>query len=150
MKIAIGSDHAGYVMKTMVVDHLQSRGYEPVDFGTDSEDSVDYPDFAHLVSSAVEGGDFEKGIVICGSGNGVSMSANKHQGIRAALCWIPEIARLARAHNDANILALPARFIDSAIAFEIVDIFFSTVFEGGRHCTRVEKIRLKGTDEPES
>lgn len=140
MKLAIGSDHAGYSLKVFIKDFLVAAGHTPVDFGTDSASSVDYPDYAHIVSDAVERGDFAMGIIICGSGNGVNMTANKHAGIRAALCWIPEIARLARAHNDANMLALPARFIDKALASEIVSTFLNTRFEGGRHCLRVEKI----------
>lgn len=141
IRIAVGSDHAGYLMKEKVKAFLASKGYEPVDFGTNSANSTDYPDYAHAVAYAVERKDFSLGILLCGSGNGVNMTANKHLDIRSALCWTPEIARLARLHNDANILALPARFINDAEMYKIVQIFLSTSFEGGRHCARVEKIR---------
>ncbi len=140
MQIAIGSDHAGYVLKQRVKDHLISLGHELVDHGTHSSESADYPDYAHLVADSVESHEVDFGIVLCGSGNGVSMSVNKHQGIRAVLSWIPEIARLGRAHNDANVLALPARFITEEVALQIVDTFFNTPFDGGRHCGRIEKI----------
>lgn len=142
-KVALGSDHAGFSLKKVVKQHLVSKGYEPVDYGTYSGETSDYSDFAHLVADAVENKTCSFGIVMCGSGNGVSMTANKHQGIRSALCWIPEIARLARKHNDANILALPARFIDEQTARDIVDIFCKQAFEGGRHCSRIEKISIK-------
>jgi len=139
-KLAMGSDHAGYQLK----EELKKSGvldeYDITDFGTDSEDSADYPDFAHPTSKAVENGDFELGILICGSGNGVAMSANKHENVRAALCWNAELAALARQHNDANILCLPSRFIDSETAVEIVSAFLSSEFEGGRHQRRVNKI----------
>ncbi len=138
--IAIGADHAGYTCKQAVVQYLVDKGYHVMDKGTYSSDSVDYPDFVHPVALAVEKGIAEKGIVICGSGNGVAMTANKHQGIRAALCWTEEIARLARQHNDANVIALPARFVDVALALEMVGTFLETPFEGGRHSRRVEKI----------
>ncbi len=139
-KLAIGCDHAGYIMKEKIKAYLVSKGYELVDYGTHSETGTDYPDYAHQVALAVESGSCSFGIVLCGSGNGVNMTANKHQGIRSAICWMPELARLARLHNDANVLALPARFIDESMAKEITDAFFSHSFEGGRHCERVNKI----------
>ena len=138
--IPIGSDHAGYDLKESLKTYLSDKGYEMRDFGCHSSESVDYPDFAHPVASLVEGSLDIKGILICGSGNGISMTANKHQGIRAAISWKAEIAELARLHNDANILVLPARFITDQEAKSIVDIFFSTKFEGGRHQNRVNKI----------
>lgn len=139
-KIAMASDHAGYELKCFIENHLTLKGFEYVDFGTSSEDSCDYPDFAHPCAEAVESGECYPGIAMCGSGNGIAMTLNKHQGIRAALCWTPELARLARAHNNANVLVLPARFIEPEIAVEIVDTFLSTPFDGGRHERRVEKI----------
>lgn len=139
-KIAIGGDHAGFELKEKVKTVLQSHGYEIKDFGTNSTESVDYPDFAHPVATGVEKGEFELGILICGSANGVAMTANKHQGIRAAICWNEELASLARQHNDANILCLPARFLNTAVAEKIVGRFLSSSFEGGRHGRRVEKI----------
>jgi ribose 5-phosphate isomerase B len=138
--IPIGSDHAGYDLKESLKTYLSNKGYEMRDFGCHSSESVDYPDFAHPVASLVEGSLDIKGILICGSGNGISMTANKHQGIRAAISWKAEIAELARLHNDANILVLPARFITEQEAKSIVDTFFSTDFEGGRHQNRVNKI----------
>ena len=138
--IPIGSDHAGYELKESLKSYLSDKGYEMRDFGCHSSESVDYPDFAHPVASLVEGSTDIKGILICGSGNGISMTANKHQGIRAAISWKAEIAELARLHNDANILVLPARFITEQEAKSIVDTFFSTDFEGGRHKNRVNKI----------
>jgi len=138
--IQIGSDHAGYDLKESLKTYLSDKGYEMRDFGCHSSESVDYPDFAHPVASLVEGSSDIKGILICGSGNGISMTANKHQGIRAAISWKAEIAELARLHNDANILVLPARFITEQEAKSIVDTFFSTDFEGGRHQNRVNKI----------
>ncbi len=144
-KLAIGGDHAGYLIKEKVKGHLLSLGYDVTDYGTNSEASVDYSDYAHLVAEAVDRGDYPLGILVCGSGNGVNMAANKHQSIRSALCWIPEIARLARTHNDANILAIPGRFVDENVAIEIVDTFLSHSFEGGRHCNRVNKIPLNPT-----
>ena len=140
MKIAIGSDHAGVRYKTRLVNHLKTEGIEVNDFGPKSEESVDYPDYAHPVAKAVENKEADFGILFCGSGNGINMSANKHQGIRSALCWKKEIAELARLHNNANILALPARFISYEEAEEIVEIFLETKFEGGRHERRVNKI----------
>lgn len=138
--IPIGADHAGFQLKTVVIEHLKKKGYEVEDFGCHSEDSIDYPDFGHPVASKVEGNEGVIGILICGSGNGINMTANKHQGVRSALCWKKEIAQLAREHNNANIIALPARFISEEEALEMVDVFFSTEFEGGRHQRRVEKI----------
>lgn len=138
--IPIASDHAGFELKTKVVDFLRSKGFEVEDFGTYSADSVDYPDFAHKVGSAINNGTYNRGIVICGSGNGVQMTVNKYPNVRCALCWNEEIASLARQHNDANIISLPARFIDEATALRIVDIYLNTPFEGGRHQRRVEKI----------
>lgn len=140
MKIAIGSDHAGFILKQKLIKLLEHRGHQVLDLGCHSEDSIDYPDYAHPVADEVLNNRVDKGILICGSGNGISMTANKHQGIRCALCWNPEIASLARQHNDANILSLPARFISDEEAFEITDIFLSTSFEGGRHANRVAKI----------
>ena len=138
--VAVGSDHAGFEYKNMVMDFLQSKGLPVRDFGTYSADSVDYPDFAHPVASAVENSEAEFGILICGSANGVAITANKHQGIRAAIAWNEEVAQLARQHNDANILCLPARFISTTVAEAIVSIFLNTAFEGGRHQKRVAKI----------
>lgn len=140
MKIAIGSDHAGFERKQVVLAFLQEKGIEVKDFGCYSTDSVDYPDFAHPVALAVEREEVDKGILLCGSGNGISIAANKHAGIRAALSWNKEIASLARQHNDANILALPARFISDNEAIDIVDTFLNTTFEGGRHQNRIDKI----------
>jgi len=127
-------------MKCIIEGYLESQGIAFEDFGTFSDESCDYADFAHPCAEAVEAGKVYPGIALCGSGNGIGMTLNKHQGIRAALCWEPELARLARAHNDANVLVLPARFIQPATALECVDIFFSTPFEGGRHQRRIEKI----------
>jgi len=143
MKIAIGNDHAGYEIKMHVLDWLREQGYEIKNYGTDSPDSVDYPDFAHPVAAAVEKGEFDQGVLICGSGQGVSMTANKHKGIRAVICWIPEIAELARSHNNANILCLPGRFMDKQTTIKILENYFSTDFEGGRHQTRINKVPVK-------
>lgn len=139
-KIAIGSDHAGFEYKTALVDFLKSEGFEVEDFGPATGDSVDYPDFAHPVASSVEAGKNELGVLICGSANGVAITANKHQGIRAAIAWQNEISALARQHNDANVVCIPARFIDIALAKKIVKTFVTTEFEAGRHATRVNKI----------
>jgi ribose 5-phosphate isomerase B len=138
MKIAIGSDHAGYAYKEMLRSYLSD--YDLTDFGTYSADSVDYPDFAHPVAESVEREDVTFGILVCGSANGVAITANKHQGIRAAICWESEIASLARMHNNANIICIPARFVTESLAKKMVDTFLNTAFEGGRHQTRVEKI----------
>jgi ribose 5-phosphate isomerase B len=140
MKIAIGNDHAGTEYKLAIVGLLKSMNFEVVNHGTDGSDSVDYPDFIHPVAEDVENENVNFGIIICGSGNGASMTANKHQGVRAALCWNKEITALAREHNDANILSLPARFISLAQALDMVKTFLNTNFEGGRHERRVEKI----------
>lgn len=141
--IGLACDHAGYEMKEFVKSILVSRGYECIDFGTNSTESVDYPDFAHPLALAVERGECYPGIAICGSGNGINMTLNKHQGIRSALCWTDELASLARAHNDANVLVMPGRFIPMEMAEKIVDAFLATPFEGGRHNRRVEKIAVK-------
>ncbi|WP_019670860.1 ribose 5-phosphate isomerase B [Eudoraea adriatica] len=140
MKISIGNDHAGTEYKLAIVGLLKSMNIEVVNHGTDGSDSVDYPDFIHPVASDVETNRADLGIIICGTGNGASMTANKHQGVRAALCWNREIVALAREHNNANILSLPARFISLSQALDMVKIFLSTNFEGGRHERRIEKI----------
>lgn len=139
-KIAIGGDHAGFELKQKMVDWLKRSGFESKDFGTYSSESADYPDFAHPVSLAVENKECDLGILICGSGNGVAITANKHQGIRAAICWNEELASLARQHNDANVLCLPARYISADLAMKITDKFLNSSFEGGRHERRVKKI----------
>ena len=138
-KIAIACDHAGFEYKEIIKKHLAGK-FEVEDFGTFSPDSVDYPDFVHPAAESIEQGRNELGILICGSGEGVAITANKHQKIRCALCWMPELASLARQHNDANMIALSARFIASQLATDIVDTFLNTPFEGGRHQNRVEKI----------
>ncbi|KEY18031.1 ribose 5-phosphate isomerase B [Kaistella antarctica] len=138
-KIAIASDHAGFEYKEIIKKHLEGK-FEVEDFGTFSLDSVDYPDFVHPAANSIEQGRNEWGILICGSGEGVAITANKHQNIRCALCWMPELASLARQHNNANMIALPARFIATQLATDIVDTFLNTAFEGGRHQNRVEKI----------
>lgn len=138
--IPIGNDHAGYDLKVFLQDYLTSKGYSVKNFGCDSTDSIDYPDYGHKVAEHVKAYKDMKGIVICGSGNGINMTANKHKEIRSALCWTEEISKLSRQHNDANILALPARFISKDLAIKIVDAFFETDFEGGRHQRRVDKI----------
>lgn len=138
--IPIASDHAGYDLKLKVIDYLQKCNFEVKDFGTFSSESVDYPDYAHLLGNAINKGEYPRGIVICGSGNGVQMTVNKYPNVRCALCWNEEIAELARQHNDANVLSMPARFISSDLALKIVDIFLKTPFEGGRHLRRVQKI----------
>lgn len=140
MKIAIGNDHAGPDYKKAIVQYLESKGYQATNYGTDTLDSVDYPDFGHKVAFDVENKEVDFGIIICGSGNGIAMSANKHKNVRAALCWIKEIAALARQHNDANIISIPARYTSIQQAIEMVDVFLHTEFEGGRHATRVGKI----------
>lgn len=140
MKVAIGGDHAGWEYKAKIIKMLEKRGVEVFNHGTDTPDSVDYPDFAHPTATDVETGRADLGILICGSGNGVSMSANKHQGVRAALCWNTELAALARQHNDANILSIPARFVSQRMANAMVRTFLDTTFEGGRHKRRVDKI----------
>ncbi len=140
MKIAIGNDHAGPAYKQAIVAFLESKGYEVINYGTDTFDSVDYPDFGHQVALAVENKIVDFGIVICGSGNGIAITANKHQGVRCALCWTKEIAELAKQHNDANIISIPARFTSIEQAVAIVETFLATTFEGGRHQNRVNKI----------
>jgi ribose 5-phosphate isomerase B len=138
--IALGSDHAGFEYKEKFKHFLQEQGLSVRDFGTYSPDSVDYPDFAHAVASAVEEKNYDLGILICGSANGVAITANKHQGIRAAICWTEELAALSRQHNDANVLCLPARFIPYELGEKIIDKFLASKFEGGRHANRVSKI----------
>ena len=148
-KIAIGCDHGGYELKEKLVQFMMMWEWgetdelvcEVVDYGCDSSDSVDYPDFGHKVASAVESGECDLGIVICGSGNGINMSANSHEGIRSALCWRPDIASLAVQHNNANVMSLPGRFIDTYLAWDCVKNFVTSEFEGGRHQTRVDKIK---------
>ena len=142
-KLAIVSDHAGYFLKEKLSVYLKNKQYELKDFGCFSEESVDYPDYGHPFAKAVASGEFELGISICGTGNGINMTVNKHPGIRGALCWNEEISRLARAHNDANICALPGRFISESEAYLIVMTFLNTDFEEGRHRRRVDKISLK-------
>ncbi len=141
-RVAVGCDHAGFPYKDAIIHYLLKANFLVQDFGTHSTDSVDYPDFVHPVCEAVEQGKADLGILLCGSGNGVAITANKHPGIRAALCWTEEIATLARQHNDANIIALPVRFIQEALAIKMVEIFIQTSFEGGRHARRVEKISI--------
>lgn len=141
--IALCSDHAGYEMKEMIKGYLDANGLEFTDFGTHSTESCDYPDYAHPSALAVESGECGCGIALCGSGNGIAMTLNKHQGIRAAICWLPELASLARKHNNANVLVLPARFIEPAVAMEIVNTYLNTEFEGGRHQRRIDKIPVK-------
>lgn len=140
MKISIGNDHAGPDYKKAIVQHLEAKGHTVINHGTDTFDSVDYPDFGHAVANNVQNGIADFGIVICGSGNGIAITANKHQGVRAALCWMKEIAALARQHNDANIISIPARYTSVQQAVEMVETFLTTDFEGGRHATRVNKI----------
>ena len=139
-RIALACDHAGYALKEQVSKYLVEQGYEPLDFGTYSEESCDYPDFAHRAGSAVNKGEVRRGIVVCGSGEGVSMTVNKYPNVRCALAWKTELAKLGRQHNDCNMLALPARFIGEQEAMQCVDAFLHTDFEGGRHQRRVEKI----------
>ena len=141
--LAICSDHAGFELKSIIEGYLEANSIEYKDFGTYSAGSCDYPDVAHPCAEAVESGECFPGIAMCGSGNGIAMTLNKHQGIRAALCWTPELAALARQHNNANVLVLPARFIAPEIALEIMDVFLNTEFEGGRHERRVEKIVVR-------
>jgi len=142
-KIAIACDHAGYETKTKLVSYLTKKNYKVEDFGTNSTESVDYPDFAHPLAISIENKKNDIGITLCGSGNGISMVANKHQGIRSALCWNVEISELARLHNDANVCSIPARFVTFEEAKNIVDVFLNTEFEGGRHLTRIQKIPIK-------
>jgi len=143
LRIAIAGDHAGYELKKELIEYLGKKGYIIKDFGSYSAESVDYPDFAHILAEAVSKKSFGYGISLCGSGNGINMTVNKHQGIRSALCWNVEIAELARRHNNANVCALPARFININEATDIIDRFLSTPFDGGRHKRRVDKIPFK-------
>lgn len=139
--VAIGGDHAGFAYKKLLIEFLESKGWKCKDFGAFSEDSVDYPDYAHPVAAAVESGEASWGILICGSANGVAITANKHQQIRAAICWNESVAVLARQHNNANVLCIPARFVETPTALEMARLFMTTTFEGGRHANRVGKIR---------
>ncbi|MDR2853694.1 MAG: ribose 5-phosphate isomerase B [Prevotellaceae bacterium] len=145
LKIALASDHAGYELKNKVINYLQKTlGIAQIkDFGAFSAESSDYPDYAHPMAAAVESGAYDLGISCCGSGNGINITANRHKGVRSALCWLPEIAALARQHNNANVLALPARFVSEQQALEIVEVFLNTNFEGGRHQKRIDKIELE-------
>ena len=139
-KIGIACDHAGYEMKEFLVGYLSAKGFEVLDFGTDSPESVDYPDFAHQLGQAIDNGELKLGVGLCGSGEGMAMTLNKHQSVRAALCWQPEIAQLTRQHNNANVVVVPARFISNDEAVAILDAYFAAEFEGGRHERRIEKI----------
>lgn len=138
----VACDHAGYEMKEFLTGYLVSKGFEVTDYGCRSEESCDYPDFAHALAAGVENGEVAFGVGLCGSGEGMAMTLNKHRGVRAGLAWMPEIAKLTRQHNDANVLVLPARFVSNDEAMAIVDAFIGTEFEGGRHIRRVEKIAL--------
>jgi len=142
-RLAIACDHAGFEYKEIIKNYLENKGYTIKDFGTYSTESSDYPDYAHPLAEAVEKEEYLFGITLCGSGNGINMTANKHQGIRAALCWNAEISELARLHNNANVCSIPARFVNIDLAKKIVDIFLTTEFEGGRHLRRIEKIPVK-------
>ena len=142
-RLAIACDHAGFDYKEIIKTYLENKGYTIKDFGTYSAESSDYPDYAHPLAEAVEKGEYLIGITLCGSGNGINMTANKHQGIRAALCWNAEISELARLHNNANVCSIPARFVNIDLAKKIIDIFLTTQFEGGRHLRRIEKIPVK-------
>lgn len=143
MKVGMASDHAGFELKAALKEYLSAKGCEVLDYGTDSGESVDYPDFAHPLANSVEQGRVSFGIAICGTGNGICMTANKHQGVRGALCWMPEIAALAKQHNNANVLAMPARFISVEQAKKILDAYMNASFEGGRHQRRIDKIAVK-------
>ena len=143
MKLGICSDHAGFDFKTDLIKHLQELGHEVVDFGTHSTASMDYPDVAHPLANAVENGEVDFGIAMCGTGNGMQMALNKHQGIRAGLCWSAVISQLIRQHNDANVLVMPARFVPFETILEITDAYLNTPFEGGRHQGRIDKIPCK-------
>lgn len=138
--ISVGCDHAGYDTKVKIVEMLQARGYGVIDHGAYSTESVDYPDFIHPVAEDVERGEAAFGVILCGSGNGAAMTANKHQGIRAALCWTEELAALAREHNNANVLSIPGRFVSVDLSLKMTEVFLHSAFEGGRHARRVEKI----------
>jgi ribose 5-phosphate isomerase B len=141
-KIGLASDHAGFELKQFVKQYLDAKGISYVDYGTDSEQSCDYPDYAHALANAMARNEVQRGIAICGSGEGISMALNKHQHIRAALVWIPEIAKMTRLHNDANVLVMPGRYIDTNLAEQIMTEFLNTEFEGGRHINRVNKIAV--------
>lgn len=142
-KIGIACDHAAYELKEFLVGYLASNGFEVKDFGTHSEESCDYPDFAHALGEAIDNGELERGVALCGSGEGISMTLNKHQSVRAALCWIPEIAKLSRQHNNSNVLCMPARFISNDEALEMLNIWLETEFEGGRHQRRLDKMPIQ-------
>lgn len=150
IKVGIASDHAGFELKELLAGYLDAIGYDVHDFGCDNPTSCNYADFGHPLAEAVETGELPNGIAICGSGNGINITVNKHQGIRGALCWMAEIAELARKHNNANICSLPARFLDSTEAIKIVDAFLTTEFEGGRHQARVDAMPIKGWEEKNS
>lgn len=141
--VGVACDHAGFPLKKFVIQYLEEHGYEYKDYGTYSDASVDYPDFAHALAEGIENGDVYPGIAICGSGEGMAICLNKHQGVRAGLCWMPEVAQLARQHNDANVIVLPGRFMDNKTAEDVLNKFFAHPFEGGRHERRVEKIAVK-------
>ena len=142
-KIGIACDHAAYELKEFLVGYLASKGFEVKDFGTHSEESCDYPDFAHALGEAIDNGELERGVALCGSGEGISMTLNKHQAVRAALCWIPEIAKLSRQHNNSNVLCMPARFITNDEALEMLNIWLETEYEGGRHQRRLDKMPIQ-------
>ena len=142
-KIGIACDHAAYDLKEFLVGYLSTKGFEVKDFGTHSEESCDYPDFAHALGEAIDNGELERGVALCGSGEGISMTLNKHQSVRAALCWIPEIAKLSRLHNNSNVLCMPARFISNDEALEMLNIWLETEFEGGRHQRRLDKMPVQ-------
>jgi ribose 5-phosphate isomerase B len=142
-KIGIACDHAAYELKEFLVGYLSTKGFEVKDFGTYSEESCDYPDFAHALGEAIDNGELERGVALCGSGEGISMTLNKHQSVRAALCWIPEIAKLSRQHNNSNVLSMPARFITNDEALEMLNVWLETEFEGGRHQRRLDKMPLQ-------
>jgi ribose 5-phosphate isomerase B len=142
-KIGIACDHAAYDLKEFLVGYLSTKGFEVKDFGTYSEESCDYPDFAHALGEAIANGELERGVALCGSGEGISMTLNKHQSVRAALCWIPEIAKLSRQHNNSNVLSMPARFITNDEALEMLNVWLETEFEGGRHQRRLDKMPLQ-------
>lgn len=140
--IVIACDHAGYDTKVIVIKHLSELGYKVVDFGTDSAEPIDYPEFGHKIGESIEKGSFEKGISICGSGNGINMVANKHRGVRGAICWNTEISEMARRHNDANVCSIPARYVDIDETLRIIEVFLNTSFDGGRHERRINKIDI--------
>jgi ribose 5-phosphate isomerase B len=142
--IAVASDHAGYDLKNIISEHLKLKGFSIKDFGCYSNESCDYADYAHPLAEAIERGEVMRGLVFCGSGNGINMTVNKHQGIRSAICWNSELASLARHHNDANICSMPARFISKEEAIEITDVFLKEPFDGGRHLNRINKVPISG------